>query len=274
MSFNRQIASGGAMLAAEVVGSGDPVVFLHAGVCDRRMWRAQLDGVGASSKAIAYDRRGCGETRAEKEDFSAVADLMAVMDATADGKPAILVGCSEGGRVALDAVLKHPSRFCGLALVAPSVTGAPEAVYPPEAKDLMAQLKEAQEAGNLDQVIAIKAHLWLDGPLAPKGRVTGQARELFLDMNAVALRSLPVGSSVDAAPAYQRLGEISAPTLVIQGDLDFPHIQDRSRHIAVTVLNGSHHELAGTAHLSNLERPADITHLLKEFIRCCSGPRE
>ena len=209
-----------------------------------------------------------------REDFSAVADLMAVMDATADGKPAILVGCSEGGRVALDAVLKHPSCFCGLVLIAPSVTGTPEAVYPPEVKSLMAQLKQAQEAGDLDQVMAIKAHLWLDGLLAPKGRVTGQARELFLDMNAVALRSSPVGSSIDAAPAYQRLGEIAAPTLVIQGDLDFPHIQDRSRHIALTVLNGSHHELAGTAHLSNLERPTDITRLLEEFIRRCSGPRK
>ena len=138
----------------------------------------------------------------------------------------------------------------------------------------MAQLREAQEAGDLDRVIAIKAHLWLDGPLASEGRVTGQARELFLEMQAVALRSPPIGSSVDAAPAYQRLGEISAPTLVIQGNLDFPHIQDRSRHIAMTVLNGSHHELAGTAHMPNLERPATITHLLKEFIRCCSGPRE
>ncbi len=273
MGLNCQIASGRAMLAAEVVGSGDPVVFLHAGGCDRRMWRAQLDGIGASSKAIAYDRRGCGETHAEGEDFSAVADLMAVMDATADGKPAILVGCSEGGRVALDAILKHPARFYGLVLVAPSVTGAPEAVYPPEAKGLVAQLKEAQEAGDLDQVIAIKAHLWLDSPLVPEGRVTGQARELFRDMNAVALRLPPAGLSIDAAPAYQRLGEISVPTLVIQGNLDFPHIQDRSRHIAVTVLNGSHHELAGTAHLSNLERPAEITRLLKEFVRCSSGPR-
>lgn len=271
MSLNRQIASGRAMLATEVVGSGDPVIFLHAGVCDRRMWRTQLDGVSASSKAIAYDRRGCGETRAEAEDFSAVADLMAVMDATADGKPAILVGCSEGGRVALDAVLKHPSRFRGLVLAAPSVTGAPVAVYPSGAKSLMARLKEAQEAGDLDRVIAIKAHLWLDGPLAPEGRVTGQARALFLDMQAVALRSPPAGSSVDAASAYQRLGEISAPTLVIQGNLDFPHIQDRSRHIAAAVLNGSHHELAGTAHLPSLERPADVTGLIAEFIDRCPG---
>ena len=79
MNYNHRIASGRATLAAEVVGRGDPVVFLHAGVCDSRMWRAQLDGIGAGSKAIAYDRRGFGETRTEREDFSAVADLMAVI---------------------------------------------------------------------------------------------------------------------------------------------------------------------------------------------------
>ncbi len=269
MSLNHQVRSGRATLAAGVVGRGTPVVFLHAGVCDRRMWRAQLDGVGADNRAIAYDRRGCGETRAEKEDFSAVADLMAVMDAMTDGTPAILVGCSEGGRIALDAALRHPSSVRALVLIAPSVTGAPEAVYPPEAKGLMARLKVAQEAGDLDQVIAIKAHLWLDGPLESEGRVMGQARRLFFDMNAVALRSPPAGSNLDAAPAFGRLGEISAPTLVIQGNLDFPHIQGRSRHIAATVLNGSCHELPGAAHLPSLERPADIAGLLAAFINRC-----
>ena len=48
MSTPFRIHSGRAVLAAEVVGSGDPVVFLHARVADRRMWRAQLDGIGAN----------------------------------------------------------------------------------------------------------------------------------------------------------------------------------------------------------------------------------
>ena len=84
MISNHRIASGRAALAAEVVGRGDPVVFLHANVADSRMWRAQLDSVGATNKAIAYDRRGFGETRAEREDFSAIADLMAVLDAVGE----------------------------------------------------------------------------------------------------------------------------------------------------------------------------------------------
>ncbi len=238
MSRNHRVVSGRAMLAAE---------------------------------AIAYDRRGRGETRAEREDFSAVADLMAVIDATADGAPVILVGCSEGGRIALDAALRHPLRIRALILIAPSVTGAPEAVYPPEIKDTLALLKEAEQDGDPDRVSAIKARLWLDGPLAPEGRVTGEARRLFLDMHALALRSPPTGGNLDVAPAFGRLGEISAPTLVIWGDLEFSHIQERCRHVAATVLSGSGHELAGAAHLPSLERPADITGLIAEFIDRCPG---
>ena len=272
MSVHHTIASGRATLAADAVGSGDPVVFLHAGICDRRMWRAQMDGVGATCKAIAYDRRGFGETHAEAEDFSAVADVMAVIDAMADSTPAILVACSEGGRIALDAALRHPSHVRALVLISPSVSGQPEPVYPPDIKGLMAQLKQAQEAGDLDRVNAIKARLFLDGPLAPEGRVTGETRRLFLAMNAIVLRSPATGVNLDVAPAFPRLGEISAPTLVMCGDLEFPHIQDRCRHIATTVLNGSFHALPDTAHLPSLDRPADVTGPLVEFIARCSSP--
>lgn len=114
MNYNHRVASGRATLATYVVGSGSPVVFLHSNVCDSRMWSAQLDAVSASHKAIAYDRRGFGETTAEREDHSALADLIAVLDATANGEPAILVSCSLGGRIALGAALRHPSRVRAL----------------------------------------------------------------------------------------------------------------------------------------------------------------
>jgi pimeloyl-ACP methyl ester carboxylesterase len=273
MNSTHRIASGRAALAAQVVGRGDPVVFLHANVADSRMWQAQLDGVGANNKAIAYDRRGFGETRAEEEDFSAIADLMAVIDGLASGTPAILVGCSQGGRIALDASLRYPSSVRALVLIAPTVTGGPEAVYPPEIKSLMARQKQAEEAGDLDQVNAIKARLWLDGPLAAEGRVVGPARRLFLDMHGTALRSPSPGADVDVAPNFHRLGDIKVPSLVIWGDLDFPHVQDRSRYVATTVVNGSGHVLTGAAHLPSLERPADVTGLLVEFIDRCPGGR-
>lgn len=230
------------------------------------MWRAQLDEIGTHNKAIAYDQRGFGQTHAGHEDYSAVDDLMAVIDATADGSPAILVGCSRGGGIALDATLRHPSSVRALILIAPNVTGSPGPIYPPEIKGAMAALTEAQQAGDLDRVNAIKARLWLDGPLAPEGRVAGEARRLFDDMHGIALRTPPVGANLDVAPAYPRLGEIAVPSLVIWGDLDFPFVQERCLHVANTVPDGSRHELSGAAHLPSLERPADVTELIATFI--------
>lgn len=253
-------------MATGIDGGGDLVVFLHAGVCDRRMWDRQLADVGATNKAVAYDRRGFGETRAEYENFSAVADLMAVIHAVAGDEPATLVGCSQGGQIAIDMALHHPSSVRGLVLIAPSVSGAPIAVYPPDVEHVMAALKEAEKAGDLEQANTIKAHLWLDGPLQSGGRVSGQTRELFLDMNGIALRTPPTGMNLDVAPAFDRLGEITVPSLVISGNLDFPHIQERSRHIGATLPNGTWHELTGVAHLPSLECPADVSSLISEFI--------
>src|SRR4029453_6485208 len=97
--------SGLAQIAFAVKGTGDPVVFLHAGVADRRMWREQRDAVAERRCAIAYDRRGFGETLHADEPYSHVADLFAVLDALAPSQPAVLVGSSQGGRIAIDATL-------------------------------------------------------------------------------------------------------------------------------------------------------------------------
>ncbi|MDE4914764.1 alpha/beta hydrolase [Methylobacterium sp. 092160098-2] len=57
-----------------------------------------MDAVGADHMAVSYDRRGYRTTQSELEDFSAVADLIAVIDSVAEGQMAILVGCSFGGK--------------------------------------------------------------------------------------------------------------------------------------------------------------------------------
>ncbi|UFZ05988.1 alpha/beta hydrolase [Bradyrhizobium ontarionense] len=266
MSSLHHIMSGRARLAAEVAGRGDPVVFLHAAVFDRSMWRAQMVGIAKTHTAIAYDRRGFGETVADGKDHSPVADLLAVIDALAEGGPATLVACSQGGRIAFDFALRYPSRVNALVLIAPSISGAPEPVYPPAIEALMAALAAAESARDWDRVSSIKAHLWVDGPLQREGRVSGGLRQMFLEKNAAALRAPAAGANLDVTAAFAQLGDIAAPSRVIWGDLDFPHIQERSRLIAAEMPNGSGHELTGTAHLPSLERPHEVTELIAGFL--------
>ena len=257
-------------LATFVRGDGPPVAFLHAGVADSRMWQAQIATLAHSHRAIAYDRRGFGATPAADETRSDVGDLFAVLDEFADGRPAVIVGCSDGGRIAIDAALSGPSRVRALVLVAPSVSGAPPSGYPDQARATVEALEAAEKADDLDQVNEFEARLWLDGPLAAPGRIGGAPRRLFIDMNAIALGAPKLGRTLEAPPAYPRLREISMPTLVIWGSLEFPDIQARCRHLLHEIPGARAHVMSNVAHLPSLEQPAALTELIAGFIASLS----
>jgi pimeloyl-ACP methyl ester carboxylesterase len=262
-----EVVSGSARLAGERAGAGPALVFLHAGVADRRMWRAELAAFASTHLALAYDRRGFGETRAAPEAFSHVEDLAAVLDAVGAAR-AVLVGCSQGGRVALDFALAHPERVRGLLLAAPAVSGAPAPATPaPAVARLYAQIEEAEARGEVDRVNALEAHLWLDGPEAPEGRVGGEARALFLAMNGAALRAPSPGTAREPPPALPRLGELRVPTRVVCGDLDLPHLQARCAELASRIPGAELCVLRGAAHLPNLEQPRAFEEQVRALLR-------
>ena len=152
-------------------------------------------------------------------------------------------------------------------LVAPAVSGAPElADTPPAIQAWIERMEAAEESADVDRTNELEAHAWLDGPLAPEGRVGGAVRELFLEMNELALRAEQRGIEIAPASAYERLGDIAAPTLVVWGDLDFPHIMVRCEELAARVPNARAHRLRGMAHLPNLEDPAGFDKLLLAFL--------
>ncbi|MDE4914765.1 alpha/beta fold hydrolase [Methylobacterium sp. 092160098-2] len=132
---------------------------------------------------------------------------------------------------------------------------------------MLEEQTSAEDAGDLDRVNVIQARLWLDGPLTEDGRVAGPARQLFLDMNGAVLRAPPMKSTLDTAPTFGRLGEIGVPTLVLWGDLDFPHIQERCRLVAKALPNGRAHMMTGAAHLPSLDQPGATTALILSFLK-------
>lgn len=261
------IPSGKAQLTGVEDGKGPALVFLHAGVCDKRMWRDQMAGFAERHRVVAYDRRGFGETRYEPENFSHMRDLVAVLDGLGI-EQASLVGCSQGGRFSVDFALAHPQRVARLVLVAPAIGGAPQPEQlPPDIETLLEQAEQAQDQQHFDLVNRIEAHMWLDGPRSPDGRVPGSARDLFLRMNIIPLKSPSPGKDNPAKDSYKRLKEIVAPTLIIWGDLDFPHLQERCAGLGKRIKHAKAEMMPGTAHLPNLEQPKKFNALLETFLK-------
>jgi len=260
----------GAVLAVEFVqcdgASTAPVVFLHAGVADSRMWDAQQATVRARRSTLRYDRRGFGITKVRRPaTHSLVGDLCAVLDGVGVER-ADFVGCSQGGRIALDLALAAPERVASLLLVAPAVSGAPD-LAPEESTDSLARAIEAAETSNdLDRVNELEAQLWLDGPAGPVRRVGGSARELFLDMNGKALRSPITGDAVEAPSAWHRLEDVRCPSCIVWGDLDLPHLQCRCELIVERIKWARRVVFPGVAHLLPLEAPDHFNATLMAFL--------
>ncbi len=124
----------------------------------------------------------------------------------------------------------------------------------------------AEEADDLAQINAIEAHLWLDGPTSIAGRVSGELRELFLDMNGIALAMPELFNEVEPPSAYARVAELSVPTLVIFGDLDFPHARAGCQYLVDTIPDAEGVSIPGVAHLPNLEQPETINTILRDFL--------
>jgi pimeloyl-ACP methyl ester carboxylesterase len=262
--------TGSATLAGLELGEGLPVVFLHAGVCDKRMWLDQMQAVAdAGWHAIAYDRRGYGETTSADEAFSHLDDLEGLLDAF-DIHAAIFVGCSMGGGLAVDFALRHPGRVIGLVLIGTSITGAPWSATADEQAIEMAE-EDAFERGDRDMLNRVQAHEWLDGPRARSGRVGGAARELFLDMNGLALSKPGLRQEERPPEAWSRMESVNTPTLLMVGDEDFTALIDRHETLSETMPNAFAAVLEGTAHIPSIERPDLVNSLLLQFLDALAG---
>jgi pimeloyl-ACP methyl ester carboxylesterase len=265
-----EVAIDGARLVGDVGGAdgGPTLVFLHAGVADRRSWAGVVERLAEDFGIVVYDRRGFGDTLADQEPHAHLDDLVAVLDAL-DLRSVWLIGSSQGGRIAIDVALHSPPRVTGLVLVSPAISGAPGVdSYSGSVARLVNLLDEAEDSNDFEEINRLEAHLWLDGPDGPEGRLGEPIRSLFLDMNgrALALGERGVGVEREPLDAFGRLEDIGVPTLVVWGDRDLPHIQQRAAALAGRLPAATVWLAAGTAHLPYLEEPATFAAHVRQFV--------
>src|SRR5258707_2890515 len=100
MTSTMVTVDGGAVWADDSGGDGPPLVLLHPGIGDSRIWEPVLPALTARYRVIRYDARGYGESPAATAEFSLLRDLVAVLGHFGVQRTAI-VGCSQGGASAL-----------------------------------------------------------------------------------------------------------------------------------------------------------------------------
>lgn len=259
-----QATVNGTVIHYETVGAGQSLVFIHAGIADRRMWDTQVEPLAERFQVVRYDMRGFGQTPIVAGRYAHYEDLHGLL-AHLGIEQAILVGCSKGGAVALDFALAYPEKVKALVLVAAAIHGLRIEADPLPQE---AALETAEEAGDLALVSALEVQIWIDGGRKPE-QIDPAVRKLVYEMNLIALQNdlLGLGDEERLDPAAAtRLAEITVPTLALIGDRDIPASIQRYEYLIRHIPHAQKAILTDAAHLSNMEHPAPFNQLVLTFL--------
>jgi esterase len=194
-------------------GSGTPILGIHGAGSSALLWEDAAKDLAELGRAIVYDRRGC--TRSERPDpyeLTSVQehadDALALVRAL-DAEPAILVGRSYGGTVALDLAIRNPDAVLGLALLEAGPVGL-AAEYDAWFEELLRTLEATVAERGVDAVgealLRSVFGAWEELPAAFRDIFTANGQSLLAEVRGVETTDI------------SRLGEIRVPALVVTAE--------------------------------------------------------
>jgi 3-oxoadipate enol-lactonase len=255
----------GAELWYELQGTGRPLVLLHAGGTDSRMWDEQFAALAERFRVLRFDARGYGRSSLPAGPSSFVDDLVALMDVVGIDAAA-LVGLSFGARVALEAALTHPRRPFALVLASPTLRDRPRSQA---IRRFAVQEDELVGRGEVDAAIELGHRFWLAGPQRPLEDIDPRLRDRLAAMERQAYAKYLAAEPKPAPeipPPDHEFDRITVPTLVVVGELDVADVLATATRLQGEIAMARKVVFADAGHIVSMERPSEFTELITEFL--------
>lgn len=253
-------------LAYVDAGAGAPIVLLHGGFLDHRMWDGQIPALAENFRVIAPDARGHGDSANGTVPFRPADDVAAILTHLGTG-PALLVGVSMGAGTAVDVALEHPELVKGL-IVSGAGTSEPEFVDGWTGEQL-ARFWQALSGGDVEGGLAAFAQ-FAAGP----GRSLDELDPTIVDrLNDMTLKTLlkhrpdEPDLRIPVTDTWRRAAGIKVPVMAIIGGADSDDHRGMAERLALGVADGRVVTIEGTAHYPNMERPEIFTKSVVDFTR-------
>jgi pimeloyl-ACP methyl ester carboxylesterase len=245
-------------------GDGPPVLLLHAGIADRRMWDGHLEPLAAAGhRVVALDLPGFGEAVAGPEPVAHWEDVLATMDALEMNRVSI-VGSSFGAQVALRIAAVSPERVDSLVLF--SASAVPEPDPSPELLAAWEAEESALEAGNVEKALEAVVSAWVrpEAPDEVRNRVAAMQRGNY-ESRASGPELEWAADPLEEDPAL--LAAIACPALVAAGEDDVVDFKNAVAELGAGLSQAETTMIPGCGHLAPLEAPEKFRRLVVDHLR-------
>jgi non-heme chloroperoxidase len=258
----KRVAANGTELSYVEVGQGEPVIFVHGGLQDYRMWAEHLPKFAGRYRAIAYSRRNHFPNSVSPDglpDGAADAhgeDLAAFIRALGFSKVRI-VAHSAGAHAALFFAARNPDMIVSLALNEPPATGLLAGV--PGAADILkewgggqAPAREAFKAG--DTAAAIPLFVNAVGGTGAYERRSDADKQMNRD-NAASAQADAITTRPRPVFTCEMAKAISAPAVLSNGERSPKFFHLITDQLANCLPNRERIVVAGSSHTVPSENP-------------------
>lgn len=249
---------GGKLYYEECGSAPQAVVLVHDGVLDSAAWDDVWPAFCAHFHTIRYDRRGYGRSPVATQGFYAADDLAAILHHLKI-KRAAIVASSHGGEITINFALDYPEMVERLVLVGAVVGGMPYSEHFLERGDALDKPVEKGDIKGAIEAATKDKYLTAPGSAAARKRMADILLANPQDLTHPELE-LPV------KPALPRLGEIHVPTLLLVGDADIPDVHAHAGAIQAGIPNARRVVIKDVGHLMYLEKPAEFSRIVIEFL--------
>ena len=262
------LAVDGGNLYYEVEGTGEALVLIHGGLGSLRMWDGQAQALAGSYRVIRCDLRGFGRSSTEHVEFAYWADVAALLDHLGVDR-AHVVGQSIGGSIALDLALARPACVATLTSIAGGISGYRPDLGPEEDTVPWSDMDRLWDEKKWVELAELETQVWVDGWGQPTTRVSRTLRDRVKgDVLSTYQAENEEGLPQPLDPrAVDRLGELTVPVLVMVGTLDEVRSRAKAAHLFASVSDSRSVEVAGVAHMIQLEAPERVSEELREFFQ-------
>ena len=242
------------------VGEGLPCLLMHGGLGgDHSNLHPWLDPLGEEMRLVYYDHRGNGRSGRPPSETITFEQLCADADALREHlgfEEVAVLGYSFGGFVALEYALRYPERISHLILLdtAPTLDYAEEIEANAKRKGATQEQLEALDASAEDE--AESRRLWkLIEPLYFH-TYDADLAERVMGKTLISVEAGDAGDAIvedwDLTP---RLGEISAPTLILVGKDDFVCPPSQAKIMHEDIPNSELVVFENSGHFTHVEEP-------------------
>ncbi len=247
----------------EEYGAGEPLLLIMGLGGSHKEWRRISPPLAEKYRVIVFDNRGVGDTVASDEAFSIplmAADAKAVLEA-ANVESAHILGMSMGGMIAQEFALTCPEMTRSLILTVTNCGGG-ESI--PASLEVYFALQGRGVATPEDAFWAMAPYIYDAG--TPRERLAEDlaVREGKFTTPENFMRQLQAIMSWQGT--YQRLPNITAPTLVIGGKNDQLIPCANSKIIADRIPNAELVELENSSHIYTTDQPKKSVGVILGFL--------